>query len=195
VGTYWTNTININLCPPPPPCPATVTISGAYAVPLTQSQTWIKSSGSTIISNTATVKLDADPVNGFAELNTGFESKPLVGYSFVVQALDGCGTGVPMRPVASSNAVSEGIVEKITADKPQGNDRGVSIYPNPTKGNVMIRHSRDVKTIQVYNATGSLVITVNTNNTVVTEIPLIAQPAGIYLIRADGKPAGRVVKQ
>jgi hypothetical protein len=179
---------------PPVCCAPAITITGAYAVPLTQSGTWIKSLSTTVIPGNADVRLDADPVSGYVELNTGFETKPLVGYAFVAQALDGCGAGIPMRPASGIGAVSDGIV-KIKAVKPVINNNSLSVYPNPTKGNVMVRHNRSVKTLQLYTATGTLIVTVNVNNSMVTEMPLASHPPGIYILKADGKIVSRIVKQ
>jgi hypothetical protein len=77
-----------------PVCTGNITISGTYTVPLKESQTWIKSNGITIVPATAAVKLDADPVNGFIELNPGFEVR--AGALFIARALDGCGPAIPM---------------------------------------------------------------------------------------------------
>jgi hypothetical protein len=192
VGTYWTNIINVNLCPPPPLCPTNITITGAYAIPLTQSGTWIKSSGSTIIPGTATVKLDADPVSGYAELNPGFEAQPSVGAVFVAQALDGCGAGVPMRPAfGSTTEKSETVYQK----EKQPVLTGITVYPNPTRDVIVVHHNRDVKILEIFNATGVLVARVNTSNSNATKINLAANPAGVYILQADGKIASRIIKQ
>jgi hypothetical protein len=75
------------------PCISNVFITGSYSNPLTQSANWIKSTNTTTILNTATVKLDANPINGFVELLPGFSTQQ--GATFVAQALDGCGVLIP----------------------------------------------------------------------------------------------------
>jgi trimeric autotransporter adhesin len=82
-------------------CASNITISGSYSTALTESQTWIKSTGQTTISNTGSVKLDADPTNGYVLLmpaNSGdfFLSAPTGSGVFIAQALDGCGNLIPM---------------------------------------------------------------------------------------------------
>jgi Secretion system C-terminal sorting domain len=178
-----------------PPCPTNITITGAYAVPLTQSGTWIKSSGSTIIPGTATVKLDADPVNGYVELNTGFASNPVTGAAFAAQALDGCGAGIPQRQ-ASGNEAAQGSIVKQKEQKPiQPGATGITVYPNPARDFIMVHHRQDVKILQLYNAMGVLILTVNTGNRTTTKINLLLKPPGIYILKADGNIVSRIVKQ
>jgi Secretion system C-terminal sorting domain len=197
VGVHFTNTINVvSFCPPiivPPPCSSAVVISGPnFITPLTESQTWIASSGSTIVPGNANVKLDANPANGFVQLNPGFETQP--GANLVAQALDGCGGAAPMRQAPGTETVGEALVpEKET--EAAGGKSGLTIYPNPTKGEITVRHNSNVKILQVYNVMGTLLKTINTNKRTVTAIDLGAQPAGIYILRADGMIMGRIIKQ
>lgn len=117
-----------------PSCPANVTISGNYSTALTQSQTWIASSGQTTILNTASVKLDADPVDGYIQLlpiskSEYFLSEPTSTAVFIVQPLDGCGSGVPSKPSASTLYTSS----ENPALQPlfQKENTVVKVYPNP----------------------------------------------------------------
>ena len=173
-----------------PPCPINVTITGTYTTPLTESQTWIVSSGTTTIPATATVKLDADPAAGYVELNPGFETQP--GAVFVAQALDGCGTGIPSRH--SSPIVNSKI--NFAPAKPFADNRGdvIKVYPNPTKGIVTVRHSTQKKVIQLYNASGIMIKIINAENSTSTQIDLSTQPQGVYLLRIDGKMVSKIVK-
>jgi Secretion system C-terminal sorting domain len=196
VGTFFTNNINVvSFCPPYiiPICNSNVVISGPnFATPLTESQTWIASSGTTIVPGNASVKLDANPTNGFVQLNPGFETQP--GANLVAQALDGCGGATPMRQAPGNETVGEALAPEKETESANSTSAS-TIYPNPTKGEITVRHNSTVKILQVYNVTGTLLKTINTNKRTVTAIDLGAQPAGIYILRADGIMMGRIIKQ
>jgi hypothetical protein len=189
VGTYWTNTISISLCappPPPPPCGSNVIISGvAFSAPLTQSQTWIQSSGTTIVPGANTVKLDAQPGIGYISLNAGFETQS--GAIFVAQALDGCGAGVPQRV-----QTGEVVAEKTRNGVSKGH---VSVYPNPTSGHLTVRHGPGTNSLEVWNSMGVLVVSQRVQNNSSTVIKLDMQPPGVYFLRANGKMVQQFVKQ
>ncbi len=174
------------------PCITDITITGSYTTMLTESQTWIKSNAVTIIPAASNVKLDADPVNGYVELNSGFETQ--TGATFVAEALDGCGTGIPFRQRQSSIKQAKPIVGK---DKPESGkqDDAIKVYPNPTKGMITVQHKNPIKLLQVYNANGLLLQTIREANTATTSLDLGSYPSGIYLLRADGKMVNKVVKQ
>ena len=60
-GALIRNTVNAGTCLGVcTECDANVVITGVYSTPLTESTTWIKSSGQTRIDSSATVTLDAD---------------------------------------------------------------------------------------------------------------------------------------
>ncbi len=116
-------------------CRSNVTITGLYSQPLTQSKGWIKSNGATTISPTSTVKLDADPINGYIELSTSGLMSP--GYviiaptgtnMFVAQALDGCDINQPTLVGDNSSylrlASDDTKIESVSS---------IRIYPNPAK--------------------------------------------------------------
>lgn len=116
-------------------CPSSVIITGLYSQPLTQSKGWIKSSGATTISPTSTVKLDADPINGYIELSISGLMSP--GYviiaptginMFVAQALDGCDINQPTLVGDNSSylrlASDDTKIESVSS---------IRIYPNPAK--------------------------------------------------------------
>ncbi|MBL7765351.1 MAG: T9SS type A sorting domain-containing protein [Chitinophagaceae bacterium] len=116
-------------------CPGGITITGAYNTPLTESSTWIKTSGQTTASANGIVKLDADPGNGYILMapstnNDFFLASPsITGSSFIAQVLDGCNAGVPLRP-AGGNGVS-------------ANEYGLHpslLYPNPTQDLLHIKN-------------------------------------------------------
>ncbi len=169
-------------------CGSNIVITGTYAATLTESLNWIASGGITVIPAPFTVKLDADPVSGYVELNPGFETQ--AGATFVAEALDGCGAGVPMRP---------GGVPITAADDKKQEEKAVPgsllVYPNPTGGKAVIQHPSTVKQLQVYGPTGKVLATINNPGGTTTLIDLGREPAGVYIIRADGRAAGKIVKQ
>jgi hypothetical protein len=99
-----------------------------------------------------------------------------------------------MRQAPGNETVGEALVpEKETGIA--NSTSGSTIYPNPTKGAITVRHSSHVKTLQVYHVTGRLLKTINTNKSTVTAIDLGSQPVGIYILRADSMIQGRIIKQ
>jgi len=80
-------------------CPGDIIITGPYNVPITESQSWIKSNSTTTVDGSVPfVKLDADPDAGFVELDPGFSAQALISSEFVAQAFNGCDEGVENRP-------------------------------------------------------------------------------------------------
>jgi hypothetical protein len=74
----------------------------------------------------------------------------------------------------------------------------VSMYPNPTKDEVMI-HGREIETVKVYNALGQLVQMVQCGSADNVELHLNGLSAGVYLVNvrmANGQQANkRIVKE
>ncbi len=71
-------------------CIPDITFTGTHTTTYTKSLTWIKSSGVTIIPTAADVTWDANPlagVNGYVELNPGFETMPNSEFLAIVQAI------------------------------------------------------------------------------------------------------------
>lgn len=71
-------------------CLPDLTFTGPYTVTYTKSATWIKSSGITTIPTGANVTWDGNPlagVNGYVELNPGFETQPGSEFLGIVQAI------------------------------------------------------------------------------------------------------------
>ncbi len=71
-------------------CLHDLTLTGTYTTVYTKSDTWIKSSGITTIPTGANVTWDANPlagVNGYVELNDGFETMPGSEFLAIVEAI------------------------------------------------------------------------------------------------------------
>ena len=156
-------------------CPFTVTITTAdYATTLTQSNTWIKMSSNALA--TASVKLDADPVNGYVELNPGFVANPGVLGFFIAQPLDGCGTGVPSKVMEPEEQL------KVVEWK---NDK-VYLAPNPNTGVfALVLKEVDKGLIEVFDLLGKKVYQRDFTNKRggELEINIEKSEAGVYIVR------------
>lgn len=122
-------------------CQSNVTISGTYTTALTESSTWIVSSGSTSVPAGSRVKLDANPSGGYVQLNPGFVAN--VNSVFVAQAFNGCTAGEPARMVAAAEK-QEG---KATAAANINTLNRVLLYPNP---------ANDILYLQLPSAAGKI---------------------------------------
>ncbi|MGB4773899.1 MAG: S8 family serine peptidase [Daejeonella sp.] len=186
------------------PCPSDVTITANYSVPLTQSGTWIKSSGQTTILSTASVKLDANPTTGYVLLMPAagtdfFLAAPTAGGVFTAQVLDGCGAAVPsfagneansteataaLRNLTPATAQATGKEEGFTTPEP-----GFIIYPNPSTGTATIRtNGIEDGVIEVYDLTGSMIYqTYLKANTLEYQLDLSTHSRGMYLVTISSK--------
>jgi hypothetical protein len=152
-------------------CNTDVTITGSYGTPITQSSTWIKSSGQTTIVNTANVRLDADPVAGYIEFKPVndadfFLAAPINNTaSFVAQALDGCGGGVPTRTASSPAIVPTKLITgptlpplaKFPAKDPGVLNNNIRVFPNPAKNSVFVKMTGGMKNtgLQLFDVNGN----------------------------------------
>jgi hypothetical protein len=113
-----------------------------------QSSSWIKTTSSTSETTpnpTSIIKFDADPTNGYIELNPGFNSIPTTG-AFIAQVLDGCGLLLPSKTVSNNNLVN--LLED-----------NIKIYPNPTKDILYIKiENINEGFIEIYNILGMKII-------------------------------------
>ncbi|MDO8367541.1 MAG: T9SS type A sorting domain-containing protein [Saprospiraceae bacterium] len=178
-------------------CPPNVTITGIYSKPLTESQTWIKTLGACSIAAGFTVKLDADPLNGYVELNPGFEANAALNVVFIAQAFNGCAPGAPLRPlpgVRDDNTPQPELkIENAT----------FNLYPNPTSGDVTLEFDQATPTavnIVVSDLLGrSISQEMLDAGSSQHRISLSSAPSGIYLVRVlDGGRllwSGKLVKE
>jgi hypothetical protein len=176
-----------------PSCPNTVTITGTYSTALTQSKTWINSSGQTTILNTASVKLDASPGMGYIELkpvvsSDFFLSQPTTGV-FVAQPLDGCGPGIPAKGFTTPE-IADFTKPGIVSD---------NLYPNPTDGKVSITFSKALvhAVLSIIDYNGIMVTRLRASGNKVN-FDLSSFAPGVYFVRIEenGKIITRkVVKQ
>lgn len=140
---------------------------------LTQSSTYIKTSNSTSQTttlDTSVIKLDADPYNGYIELNPGFSSFPTTG-AFIAQALDGCGTQSPSKNTQNNNYKID-IEDKL------------SIYPNPSNGIFYLKNNNDSDgTFEIYNILGQKIVTQKFIKYSVSEINLEIQASEMFFVK------------
>ena len=183
-----------------PSCPSDISITGNYSAPITQSQTWIRSSGQTTILNSANVKLDANPASGYVLLMPAvatdfFLAAPTASGVFTAQALDGCSVAVPsFAGPKSAEMLALTPVSTKSADKTdllKTRESAFTVYPNPGTGIFTITtHTIENGLIEVYNLAGNRIYqTELKTNTSDYKLDLSAYPRGMYLvtIRSNGK--------
>ena len=179
-----TQLITVNSCGN---CLADITISTTpFTTALTESQTWIKTSGTVLIPLGANVKLDANSTLGHVALNPGFKAE--YGAVFVAQAYNGCANGSPLMPGIKS---AQGNTMNVTDDA----EGELILYPNPTSGMITLLHPSTVTSIQVFDMVGKLVMNVPVENAEKTEINLSEFSNGIYHVRTQGFTTIKVIKQ
>lgn len=178
------------------PCPSDITITGVYATPLTESATWVRSSGQTTIDATVSVKLDAHPVNGYIEFvpasGTDFLlSEPDVNGVFVVDPFNGCVTGAPNFAKGKNvNTVASESSLQLT------DGSAITVYPNPGNGVFFAKHPAHVKQMIISDSQGKLLLKINTQGSTLTKIDLSSIPNGIYMLRMEGvNKVMKIIKQ
>jgi subtilisin family serine protease len=168
-------------------CQADITISNFYDAPLTESSTWVKTNGQTTIDPNSSVKLDANPSDGFVEIAPTNDNEYLVAEpdngEFIAQAYNGCGVGAPTKVKNSQFENKNSILETpiLFTNK---------LKPNPTNGMVQITMVEPVSKIEVYNANGVLVLTKFINKTSKTQMIITLDlsnfSAGVYYVKGVG---------
>jgi len=178
------------------PCPSDITITGVYSTPVTESATWVKSSGQTTIDATLSVKLDAHPVNGFIEFAPATASdyllsEPDVNGVFIVDPFNGCVTGTPSFTKGKNvNTITAGNVLESTT----GNI--ITVYPNPGNGIFFAKHPAGIKQMVISDSQGKLLLKIDSRGSTLTKIDLSSMPNGIYMLRMEGvNKVMKIIKQ
>jgi hypothetical protein len=70
----------------------------------------------------------------------------------------------------------------------------LSVYPNPTKGEIQIKNRSKIGSIQVFDVIGKLRREINNINDTETIVDLSSFPKGIYILKMDGETI-KVIKQ
>jgi hypothetical protein len=163
-------------------CIADITISNIFTDAITQSDTWIETSGQTTIQNNVSVKLDADSIDGYvllkADANTDFFlSSPNTTNYFVAQALDGCGV---MNPARQQNPYIE-----TENDLPINSS--FRVYPVPATESITLHLHDGLKqeiTIEIIGMDGKVVIA-KQKFYIVESVQLYIAPLspGVYLMK------------
>jgi hypothetical protein len=135
-GSLIRNTVNASSCLGQClTCPGAITITGNYSTALTESSTYIASSGQTTISPTTSVKLDATPAQGYVLMapsnsTSFFVAAPTSNAAvFVAQAFNGCSSGAPARPAESNEELNS--ISSLESDE-------FMVYPNPTQEKIYV---------------------------------------------------------
>lgn len=159
-------------------CPSDVTImtlpffNASY-----ESQTWIQTVGTLIVHNGGNVKFDADPSNGYIELQPGFMAEN--GSDFIAETYNGCSLGMPSKP-SFNNIVEE-------------NYSSLIVYPNPTTGTLTVCNDQ-VDHMNLVDLVGKKVMV----NKIVTGgkslLDLSQLPNGIYILNLAGFEPTKVIK-
>ncbi len=150
-----------------------------YTEALTESQSWIVTSGTVLIPSGSNVKFDAD-TSGYVTLNPGFEAEE--GAVFVAQAYNGCTQGSPQLPFAK---MWNGIFFE---------SDDIVLYPNPTTGMIHITHDTQIKEIMVYDMGGKLVVQQKCQGQSSSDVNLSHLPNGVYHVKVDGYNSIKVIK-
>jgi hypothetical protein len=145
--------------------------SSPYIKTLTESQSWIITSGIVLVPSGALVKLDADP-GSYVSLNPGFKVDS--GAVFVAQAYNGCTAGAPQLPQ-----------ERMIANADLMTHNKIVLYPNPTTGLIHIKHDEKLTDIQIFDMVGKLLIKHKCNGQTETNIDLSNLPNGLYYVKPN----------
>lgn len=167
---------------PQPFCGSDIIISSSpYNVNLTESKTWIITSGTVLVPLGTYVKLDADAYQ-YVKLNPGFKAEH--GSVFVAQAYNGCTLGAPLLPQSGKvfNGDLSGAADEIV------------LYPNPTTGLIHIKHDEKLSGLQIFDMMGKLVIDQKCAGETETNIDLSYLSNGVYHVKAAGHNAIKVLK-
>jgi len=165
-------------------CNSDVTITGKYYItPLTESSTWIKTSGTTTILG-GIVKLDVDTTS-YIELNPGFEAASLNSSAynsiFIAKASNGCTTGAPSF---TSKVVNYG--GDVTKRQYVKKKTSFSIYPNPATDYFTIVSDVDISNvaIEVFDMSGKLqIITIKNTDKRSKKILVKNLSKGMYIVK------------
>ncbi|MEY4927181.1 MAG: hypothetical protein RI894_1617 [Bacteroidota bacterium] len=86
-------------------------------------------------------------------------------------------------------------IEQITATANTAEQNApFTIYPNPTTGQFTIEHSTNSHLFRVYDLTGQLLLEQKAVNSTQTTLDISSFPAGVYLLRAYGETAQKIIK-
>jgi hypothetical protein len=147
---------------------------------LTESQSWIITSGTVLIEAGTQVKLDAHQTS-YVMINPGFKADS--GSVFVAQAYNGCTAGAPQLPQLG---------KALNEDPFAFNE--IVLYPNPTSGMIHIRHDEKLTGIQIFDMVGKLVINQKCTGETETNIDLSNLPNGVYQVKAARYHSIKVIK-
>lgn len=172
-------------------CLTDVTISTSnYSTPLTESSTYIKINNT--IAPSAKVKLDANPNNGYVEMNPGFVATPFINGEFIATALDGCGSQIP----------SKQSLPDLKKDLTISNSN-ILIFPNPVSDKINIQFNTDEESVydfQIFDINGKIILEKYlkpTDKSYSIDLSSLQSNIYIYKLKSSGDTIkeGRILKQ
>ena len=176
--SFATLVLNISLCGQ---CQPDFTVNWTpYTEALTESQSWIVTSGTVLVPAGSHVKFDAN-TSGSVTLNPGFKAD--YGAVFIAQAFNGCTPGSPQLPP----------VAKI-GNGTSSESNEIILYPNPTTGMVHITHDTKVTEINIFDMVGKMIIQYNCEGQSTSNIDLSNLPNGVYHVKAAGYNSIKLIK-
>ena len=90
-----------------------------------------------------------------------------------------------------TNTTQNNFVMPVNTTNVQPQASHLSLYPNPSNGIFTFNESKNIKTVEVYNMMGELVL--SQGNAKI--INLQAYPKGVYVARVNGTQVCRLVKE
>lgn len=162
-------------------CNSNIVVSTSpYSILLTESTTFIQTSGTVKIDSGKYVKFDAAPTS-YVKLEPGFSTT--TGAIFIAQAFNGCTAGSPQIPS-----------EQATTTNTLHEDESIFVYPNPTTGKVTIVHPATLQELDVFDLSGKRMLHINTSGGTQTDIDVGPFANGIYLLYAQGYTRIKIIK-
>jgi hypothetical protein len=130
--------------------------------------------------------------------NQTFTFIPDKNYEIATVSVDGKNIGAvksyTFDNVTEGHSISVIYKEKETMIKTMEATQRLSIYPNPTKGEIQIKDKSKIGTVQIFDVIGKLWYEVKNVNESETKIDISSFPNGIYFLKINER-AIRVIKQ
>ncbi|MBK7691736.1 MAG: T9SS type A sorting domain-containing protein [Bacteroidetes bacterium] len=164
-------------------CDIDITISTSpYSNFLTQSQTYIRTSGTVIIDSGSHVKFDAEPTS-YVQMNPGFLAKTTS--VFVAQAFNGCSAGAPQLKATKNE--NNGSMSTLSD--------GIFVYPNPTTGHITIEFPPELKKVGLFDMMGQKVMEIDLSNAKSQyDLDIGRLANGVYILTAKGYTNIKIIK-
>lgn len=144
--------------------------------------------------NSATIANSGSTCGGFHIANGSYNSGTVTASG---GGIDLCDAGNSSHIDANTGTIASGVTfctcnhacTTVASVEEYANTKTMSLYPNPSNGIVHLRYSEAPQMVDIYNATGQLVMSVKNESLQAGEMLLHTEslPGGIYLITAKSK--------